>query len=194
MGRVLGALTEGAGDIQISLLGKAFQHGEGFVTNAILCGLIGESTDRSVNLINAVDTSKSLGWTHETNCGPAEGQFSSEIKVVVTAGSRTHKCTGVVFGDEPRLVELDGARVEATLDGSLFIMENADMPGVVGAVGSALAAANVNVNRVHLAKAHGNKAVSIWSVSHLDDALLQSLSQLNHVQRVTPVSLTDSAS
>ena len=84
---------------------------------------------------------------------------------------------------------LDGARVEANLDGPLFVMENSDQPGVVGDVGTALAKANINVNRIHLAKTPGEQALSIWSVNALDDSIVETVSQVNHVRRVTPVLL-----
>ena len=71
LGKLLGALADRPGAIKIELRGKAFQHGEGFVTNALLCGLAGQNTDLSVNLINAVATAAELGWKVETEVGPA---------------------------------------------------------------------------------------------------------------------------
>ena len=189
LGQLLGALVEGACSVDISLRGRAFRHGEGFVTNAILCGLMGEKTDLSVNLINAAGTCERLGWTHNSSCEAASGQFSSEIAVTITGDSYVHRATGVVFGKEPRVVELNGARVEATLDGPIFVMENADQPGVVGAVGTALASAGVNVNRIHLAKKVNGEALSIWSISELNDSIVKTVSSVQHVKVVTPVVL-----
>ena len=87
------------------------------------------------------------------------------------------------------MVELDGARVEATLDGPIFVMENADQPGVVGAVGPALANAGVNVNRIHLAKKVNGDALSIWSINQMDDGIVKAVSSVQHVSNVIPVVL-----
>lgn len=189
MGKLLGSLADQAGEIKIELRGKAFQHGEGFVTNALLCGLVGQNSDLSVNLINAAATAKEMGWSTDTHVGPAGEHFASEVNAVVHIDGSTYTATGAVFGDEPRLVELNGARVEARLEGPIFVMLNSDQPGVIGAVGTTLAEAKINVNGVHLAIGPGEKAISIWSVNNLLTGTLDALTALDHVEEVRFVDL-----
>ena len=69
------------------------------------------------------------------------------------------------------------------------MMLNSDQPGVVGAVGTTLAEAAINVNRVHLAIGPGDKAISIWSVNTLSGETLEALTALDHVEEVRSVDL-----
>lgn len=189
VGQLLGGISTGTGSIEISLRGKAFQHGQGFVSNAIICGLLSANTKEKLNLVNALVSASEQGWKHTTLCEDAKGQFSSEVSVTVTTDAGVRRATGVVFGDEPRLVELDGARLDALLEGTLFVMENKDQPGVVGAVGTALSNEGINVDRIHLAKTQGDKALSIWSVNRLSDATINNLLSLQHVDQIHSITL-----
>jgi D-3-phosphoglycerate dehydrogenase len=58
----------------------------------------------------------------------------------------------VVHGHSPRIIELNGAEVEAPLEGNLLVMRNRDVPGVIGRVGSALAESGINIARFALGR------------------------------------------
>ena len=47
--------------------------------------------------------------------------------------------------DRPRLIQVDGIYCEAPLEGHLTVMQNYDVPGVIGHVGSVLGAAGINI-------------------------------------------------
>ncbi len=66
------------------------------------------------------------------------------VKIHTSAGERWLE--GTVFEpDRPRLTFLDGVDIEATLEGTLLVLRNADTPGVIGQVGSILGRHSVNI-------------------------------------------------
>ena len=49
------------------------------------------------------------------------------------------------------MVRFEGYRLEFRPEGKLLVLENQDVPGVVGKVGTLLAETNVNIADIHLA-------------------------------------------
>jgi len=79
-------------------------------------------------------------------------------------GSRT--MAGVIFaGGEPRLVQYDAFRIDAKPEGYVLVLENEDVPGVMGRVGALLGRHNVNIGEWRLARNQpGGHAVSFINV------------------------------
>ena len=62
------------------------------------------------------------------------------------------------FGDrEPRVVEFGGYRLEFRPEGKLLVLENRDVPGVVGKLGTLLGDAGVNIADIHLARQRSDR-------------------------------------
>ncbi|HJX26638.1 MAG TPA: ACT domain-containing protein, partial [Thermoanaerobaculia bacterium] len=53
---------------------------------------------------------------------------------------------------DPRVVRIGGFRLEFRPQGKLLFVENMDVPGVVGKVGTLLADAGINIADIHLAR------------------------------------------
>jgi len=75
-------------------------------------------------------------------------------------GSQT--VAGVLFaGGEARLVQYGDIRVDARPEGYLLFLENKDVPGVIGRVGTLLGANGVNIGEWRLGRDRpGGRAVS----------------------------------
>jgi D-3-phosphoglycerate dehydrogenase len=69
---------------------------------------------------------------------------------------------GTLFdGAEPRVVVLDGVRMDARPAGHVLVMRSRDLPGVIGAVGTLLAQHGVNIAEWRLGRdAPGGTALS----------------------------------
>ena len=70
--------------------------------------------------------------------------------------------------------------VELRPKGPILVVSNEDRPGVIGAVGSLLGGAGINVNGLHVAHDQGSKnALALWSLDEgPGDALLAKLREL----------------
>ena len=63
------------------------------------------------------------------------------------------------------MVDIDGFRLEAVLEGYMLVFSNLDVPGVIGRMGTLLGQNNVNIAGMQLGREkRGGRAVSIVNV------------------------------
>jgi len=90
------------------------------------------------------------------------------MTAAVATDSGKHEATGTVFGESmPRLVALDGYRLEAYLDGCLLIFTHQDIPGIIGGVGTLCGQHGVNIGQMAVGRAGdqpGGEAVGILNL------------------------------
>ena len=87
------------------------------VTAAFAAGLL-ESAFDDVNIVNAEMLLRERGIDLVEQSRTDPGAFSSVVAVDLVAGDRVHRAAGTLFGHAmPRLVQLEGHRLEAYLDG-----------------------------------------------------------------------------
>jgi D-3-phosphoglycerate dehydrogenase len=84
------------------------------------------------------------------------------VKLHTDRGERWVEGTTFEHGG-PRLVLLDGVPVEAPLDGTLVVMRNNDLPGVIGEVGTVLGRHRLNIANFALGR-DANGAVGVVNV------------------------------
>jgi D-3-phosphoglycerate dehydrogenase len=110
-------------------------------------------TQDVINLVNAEAQAKQRGIHIAEACAVETATETNLLAVTLrNQGSAVSGSGAVVHGNSPRIIELNGAEVEAPLEGNLLIMRNRDVPGVIGKVGSALAAHGVNIARFALGR------------------------------------------
>jgi D-3-phosphoglycerate dehydrogenase len=90
------------------------------------------------------------------------------VSVVRTSG--THEVEGALFGSNIlRLVRIDDFYMEAVPEGYVLMLNNRDVPGVVGRVGTLLGARGINIAGLELGRERiGGRAISFF---HVDDAV-----------------------
>jgi D-3-phosphoglycerate dehydrogenase len=119
--------------------------------SAGLAGALCRSTERKVNLVNAMQLAEQRGWSvaevHEKLTAATD---SVRIELETDAGVTS--VVGAVFLDKPRLTQVDGIYCEAPLAGSLLFMKNHDVPGVIGHVGTVLGRNGVNIANFSLGR------------------------------------------
>jgi len=99
------------------------------------------------------------------------GDYQNLMRVTVTPNGpmgerRERSVAGTVFaGNKPRLVDVEGIPFEAELGRHVLFVRNQDKPGFIGALGNALAAAEVNIATFHLGRtAPGEAAIALVEV------------------------------
>ena len=92
-------------------------------------------------------------------------------------------------------LDSQGYPLEFRPEGRLLFLENADVPGVVGKIGTLLAGAQVNIADIHLARrpvegSGGREALAVLRVDQAaDDELVARLAALPEVRSVRAVEL-----
>ena len=141
------------------------------VTIAVLKGLLGRLLETSiVNYVNARELAKERGIkVVESKSSQAKG-FTNSLVVRVKAGATSSDVSGAVFGREViRLVRINGFYLEAVPEGFILMLNNRDVPGVVGNVGMLLGEAGINIAGLQLGReAVGGMALSLV---HVDERI-----------------------
>ncbi len=158
--------------------------------------------DERLNLINAralaaargiaLAFTEAAGEVIDADAGPV----SHGVSVRVTAGTREVTVGGVAHPAAlPRLTRINQFHVDVHPRGTLLILTNRDVPGVIGHVGTALGAASVNIAEYHQARlAQGGDALAAISVDGVIDgsagvSLRHALEALPDVRSATVVVL-----
>jgi len=141
------------------------------VTVAVLKGLLGRLLETSVvNYVNARELAKERGIKVIESKSTQPKGFTNSLTVRVRTAQKTSEVAGAVFGrDVIRLVKIDGFYLEAVPEGFILMLNNRDMPGVVGNVGMLLGEAKINIAGLQLGREKvGGMALSLI---HVDERI-----------------------
>ena len=85
-----------------------------------------------------------------------------------------------------KIVEVKGMALEADFHPVMLFINNSDKPGFIGALGTMLGEANINIATFHLGRqAQGQDAIAIVGVDQVvPEAIQQKLRALPHVRYV----------
>ncbi len=114
-----------------------------------------QGMDVGVNLVNAPGLAKQRGMRVLESVEEDAQFYASLIRARVSSkgGGETHLVSGTVFGRHPRFVRVEDMHVDFDPSGHLLVTRHDDRPGVLGAIGTLLGQAGVNIRRVELGPA-----------------------------------------
>jgi D-3-phosphoglycerate dehydrogenase len=149
----------------IAYRGEVASRSTKLVTAAFAAGLLEGAAD-DVNIVNAEVLLRERGIDLVEQSRTDPGAFSSVVAVDLVAEGRVHRAAGTLFGHAmPRLVQLEGHRLEAYLDGILLIFTHQDVPGIIGNVGTALGGLGVNISQMTVGRsAPGGDAIGVLNL------------------------------
>jgi D-3-phosphoglycerate dehydrogenase len=194
LGKLQGQLAEGwINRIEVEVLGEKLQDLVRPVTAVLLSGMLLPVDGRAVN------------WVSAPVCAYEQGIVMAQAKGLVhladypnliacriywEGGQRT--VAGVLFGNgEARLVQYDQFHVDAYPEGYVLILENKDIPGVIGKVGTRLGQAGINIAQWRYGReVLGGQAVSFINLdSRIPKSILEELEKEPEIQRARLVRL-----
>jgi len=153
--------------LSINYWGKITQMDSLPVTRAIQRGWL-RKIAQDVNDVNAPRAMKRLGIDVVSSGSNTEVDYMDLVKITATTASGAKFCIeGTLTGksQRPRLVHLNGRDVETLLEGFLLIVENNDVPGIVGYIGTVLARFGLNIAAMSLSRNNvGGLALNICSL------------------------------
>jgi D-3-phosphoglycerate dehydrogenase len=157
LGQFLSHAAEGhLESIAIAYTGRLAQGKTDLIRNAAIAGIFSgtESAD-SVNRINATAIAQERGIrVQEDKKEFVAGGTGSVLKLTLhSSGGDTAASATVLHGSSPRLLTYDGIDIEAPLQGTLVVIRNHDVPGVVGRIGTILGEQGINIANFGLGRA-----------------------------------------
>ena len=157
---------------------------------ACLKGLLQSHVPERINYINAETIAKELGVEVDLHYSTAESSYVNLISTKVTVCDSEFRLDGSVFDDHlPRLVNILGREMEVTPRGTMLLVENNDVPGVVGKVGTLLGDLNINI-AAYLLNRNGEKGKA-FAVIRVDNSLtdedLKKFSEIEDIQSIKQI-------
>jgi D-3-phosphoglycerate dehydrogenase len=108
------------------------------------------------------------------------------MRLTVVTEAQERSVAGTVFsGGRPRLIQIKGINMEAELSPHMLYVTNQDKPGFIGALGTTLGEAGVNIASFNLGRTErGGEAIALVEIDdEIPDAVLASVRNLPHVVR-----------
>jgi len=183
LGSFAGQLTRtGLSSVTIEYEGHAASLNTRPLTQVALCGLLTPMLD-TVNMVNAPIIARERDIDvaevkHERDC-----DYQTLIRLTVATERGERSVAGTLFGgSKPRVVDIKGIAVEAALTPHMLYITNEDKPGFIGALGTTLGNAGVNIATFHLGRAaQGQNAISLLELdAPIDAETLEKVRALPH--------------
>ncbi len=187
LGDFAGQITDNAIEsIRIEYEGTVTDVNTDPITSVVIAHLLGAQMD-SVNMVNALQIAESRGIKVSQSYSGSSKDWRSVINLVIKTNVRERNVRGTLFtGKEPRIVEVEGVRVEAALADHMLFIRNEDKPGLIGAVGSILGDAGQNISDFHLGRSKDGEAICLVSLdAELSDEVLAKVQALPQIKNVT---------
>jgi D-3-phosphoglycerate dehydrogenase len=170
-------LAETAGKVAAQLFGERIESVEvtyegdiaaeevDLVTASALKGVF-EPLEWQVNAVNAPRIADERGVEVTESKTRSSDNFQSLVTVTVGDGETELGVCGTLFhGDDPRIVRIDGFRVDAIPHGKMVVARNTDEPGVIGRIGSVMGEHDVNIAGMFNARQTiGGEALTVYNV------------------------------
>ena len=167
------------------------------IRNAALAGILNRFLSQKANLINAAQVASDRGiGLNEIRRGRT--QYSDSLSLALDTEEGRRSAEGTVFADQsPRLISVDGIYVETSLRGHMVFLNNIDVPGVIGRLGTVLGDNGINIADFSLGRREntqrpGEPAEAV-AVIRIDEGIpavvLQQLQQVEAVNFTRAVEL-----
>jgi D-3-phosphoglycerate dehydrogenase len=119
-----------------------------------------------VNVVSAPAVAKERGIVIDEVTRAAEADFESIITLCVEAGGRSRCVSGTVFNDgKPRIISINGIKIDAAVGPSMIYVTNEDKPGFIGRFASVLGNAGVNIATFALGRdCEGGSSIALVEV------------------------------
>jgi D-3-phosphoglycerate dehydrogenase / 2-oxoglutarate reductase len=123
-----------------------------------------------VNIINAELMARDRGINITETKSNISADFASMISVSLGTTEGVRQAAGTIFGNEfLRLVRLNEYQMDAYLDGLMLVYRHKDVPGLIGAIGTAFGKHQVNISRMALGRAKNQPGGDATAILNLDN-------------------------
>ncbi|MEO0965481.1 MAG: phosphoglycerate dehydrogenase [Planctomycetota bacterium] len=201
-------ITRGIARVTVAIRGADLAGGAGMVTRRALVKLLNDHLSEPVNLINAEQVAESRGiavcsTTEERAPGKASQVVieieapKAKLDASTPEADRTRRIVGRVYDDmRPRIIEINGYRMDMVPAGPMCLIQNDDTPGMIGVVGTTLGQAGVNIADMSISRRDdGAGNVTAMQVLKIDapmpDSAVHALRERAGILKIATVDLPD---
>ncbi len=145
------------------------------ITTMLLKGLLDPILQEKINFVNAMVVARNRNIEVVQTTQEQSQNYNNiiTVKVITDQGERT--LSGTLFlNNDPRIINIDGYRIDAVPQGHMLVIPHIDQPGMIGKVGTILGQHNINIAGMQVGRQQqGGVAVMVLAVDTLicDDTL-----------------------
>jgi D-3-phosphoglycerate dehydrogenase len=190
LGSFAGQLTEEPiTGVVIEYAGDVSEMNTRALTSAALAGLLKPMLGM-VNMVSAPVVARERGIKVDEVRQTQRGAYETYIRLTVKTAGLEKSVAGTVFSDgKPRIIQIKGIELEAEFGPHMLYVTNIDKPGLIGALGTLLGNAQVNIATFNLGRlAPGQDAICLVQVDDpVPDVVLSAVQRLPQVKQARPL-------
>ncbi len=139
------------------------------ITASFAAGWMEVALEGQVNLVNAESLLKARGIAVIEEKSTDMGDFGTMIQAEVVTEKKGYVASGTLFGKQfVRLVQIGPYRLDAHLDGNLFVFTHYDRPGLIGFIGTTFGRHGVNIAQMNVGrKQAGGEAIGVVNLDSI---------------------------
>ena len=190
MGRIFASLSEKLpSKITATFHGEIGGYDNRLVTLSAIKGLLADTAGSSVSFVNADQL------LADNNIEVIAEQTSKGLDFVnllsIEGGGHSLSATLMGLGDEPRIVRIDGYKLDMPPANNMLLIRNTDAPGVIGQLGTIVGDSGVNISNMEVGQTpDSSTAMMVVSVSErLDESVLSRLRATDEIIEVIEIYL-----
>jgi D-3-phosphoglycerate dehydrogenase / 2-oxoglutarate reductase len=163
------------------------------IASSALIGILSTAVGReSINLVSALHLASARGMEVIRAAASAQREYAEYIELLAHGSSGVRRVAGTLLAPvHSRVVRIDDFHVDVAPRGTLLLLWNRDVPGVIGRVGTVLGDAGINIAEYHQARlsAGGGAMAAIRIDGRPATTVLDALRALPEVRDVRMVEL-----
>lgn len=147
-GNLAAQLSEGQwNEVHITYEGAIAESDTSALKASVIGGLLGNSSEERITLVNAAVIAQSRGLNIVEQQKTLRGNYANLITVEAHTSSGITSVSGTLMRGQAHIVQVNGYWVNVEIGTAPYLLfcENLDKPGRVGAVGTILGNADVNI-------------------------------------------------
>ncbi len=176
--------------LSVEYRGAVAENEPAILTAEIIGGLLQHFTQDPVNVVNARLLARQHGIEVSEQRSSEAVEYASSITLRVD-GSGVHELTGTLSKGTPRVVRLDSFHLDLVPEGTFLLFHHTDRPGMIGAIGSCLGRAGVNIAELQLGRAEprGEAVMVVVVDDPVPEPLVSELRRIDGVRSLSVVEL-----
>jgi D-3-phosphoglycerate dehydrogenase len=194
LGTILSAITPGAvSRVEVVYRGAISEMNVAPVTTFLLVGLLQSHLDEPVNVINAPVLAQQRGIVVEQTTSAKSKEFANLMQVTIHTTEMKRTGVGTIFGNKyPRIIAIDGYRMELKPEGHVAVIFNDDRPGVLGRYGTVFGDNNINIADLTFSRKKSGMAVVGLNLDEKpSEALMTQIRKLEFVKAAYHMHLSE---
>ena len=167
LGKLASVLVDGPVErAEVRYSGASDQALKPLTVAAMMGALTAAVGKASINFVNALHVAESRGIRVDRVRSAPHGDYAEYLELRLASAAGEARTGGALLAEgHPRLVLVGDYRVDIRPHGTLVIIRNRDVPGVIGKVGTILGDAGVNIGEYYQARLRaGGDALAAVSV------------------------------